>query len=54
MDRREDGSTYLRRRSSRTLKDALFAAGVLHAMHRLCEDVAMACYVFSGQWQWSD
>ena len=46
MDRREDGSTYLRRRSSRTLKDALFAAGVLHAMHRLCEDVVMACYVF--------
>lgn len=46
LDRREDGSTFLRRRSSRTLKDALFAAGVFHAMHRLCEDVGMACYVF--------
>jgi alpha-N-arabinofuranosidase len=46
LDRREDGSTFLRRRSSRTLKDALFAAGVFHGMHRLCEDVGMACYVF--------
>lgn len=36
----------LKRSSLRTLKDALFVAGVFHAMHRLCDAVAMACYVF--------
>lgn len=36
----------LRRGSLRTLQDALFAAGVFHAMHRLSPHVAMACYVF--------
>ncbi len=51
LDRAKDaegqrGGTFLRRSSPRTFKDAIFAAGVFHAMHRLSPHVAMACYVF--------
>ena len=42
----ETGATALKRSSPRRFADALFVAGVFHAMHRLSPHVAMACYVF--------
>lgn len=36
----------LKRRSLRTLKDAIFVGGVFHAMHRHSELVKMGCHVF--------
>jgi alpha-L-arabinofuranosidase len=42
----QTGAVTLDRQSPRTLRDALFVAGVFHAMLRLAPDVGMGCYVF--------
>jgi alpha-N-arabinofuranosidase len=42
----ESGKPVLKRSSPRTLQDAVFAAGVFHAMLRLAPRVGMGCYVF--------
>ncbi len=42
----DDHRFVLDRSSPRTLRDALFAAGVFHAMLRLAPHVGMGCYVF--------
>jgi alpha-N-arabinofuranosidase len=44
--RQENCRFSLSRKSPRTLRDAIFAAGVFHAMMRLAPYVGMACYVF--------
>lgn len=41
-----DGTLQLDRSSPRTLSDALFVAGVFHAMLRLAPSMAIGCYVF--------